>query len=72
MVFEHKCVLVTGASGGIGQVLVAQLMAQGARVARADKELCDQSGTISLAGDLLDASYCDHLPPRGGATVGGA
>ena len=71
MVFEHKCVLVTGASGGIGQVLVAQLMAQGARVARADKELCDQSGTISLAGDLLDASYCDHLPHVAAQRLGG-
>ena len=44
MRFEGKTALVTGAAGGIGQVLVALLRRDGARVAVSDRDAASRSG----------------------------
>ena len=69
--FEEKKVLVTGAAGGIGAVLVSMLRAEGAKVAVADRDTAMLAAEAHLDGDLLDAAYCDALPARAEAELGG-
>lgn len=71
MRFEGKRALVTGAAGGIGQVLVAMLRSEGARVAVTDRDTSDVEAEAHLDGDLLDGSFCDALPGRSADTLGG-
>lgn len=64
MQFKGKTALVTGASGGIGQAIVAKLRAEGAEVAVTD---LDTSGVMAEArfdGNLTDADFTDSLPAR--------
>ncbi|MEH6457295.1 MAG: SDR family oxidoreductase [Cocleimonas sp.] len=61
MKLKGKKALVTGAAGGIGQAVVAQLQAQGAVVCAADLSLKDSLADYKIEGDLTDASYCDSL-----------
>ncbi|AZO48976.1 MAG: glucose 1-dehydrogenase [Mesorhizobium sp.] len=69
---EKKTVVITGAAGGIGQVLSRQFIANGYRVVAGD---ADQAGLDKLAaelnrseqkvwskaGDLRDKAYCEDL-----------
>ena len=71
MRFQGKCALVTGAAGGIGAVLVAMLRAEGAMVAVADRDTGAIEAEAHLDGDLLDGAYCDALPGRAEAALGG-
>lgn len=59
--FKNRCALVTGAAGGIGTAIVAQLRAEGAIVAAADKDCTQVEADICLPGDLTDKDYCDGL-----------
>lgn len=59
--FKNQCALVTGAAGGIGSAIVAQLRAGGAIVAAADKECAMPDAEFCLPGDLTDKNYCDSL-----------
>ena len=58
MRFEGKRVLVTGASGGIGAVLVESFLREGAQVVATDR-LCDggQDAAHWIEGDLLDGGF---------------
>ena len=69
--FEGKCALVTGAAGGIGQAVLTQLRAAGARVAAADRNLAGIEADAHLPGDLTDAAYADTLPTAARDALGG-
>ncbi len=71
MRFSGKNVLVTGAAGGIGAVLVAKLRAEGARVAVADRDVSGVEAEAHLPGDLLDPAYTDGLPQAAHDALGG-
>lgn len=65
MRFAGKKALVTGASGGIGQAIVALLSREGATVLTTDRAGAD------LNGDLLDPKFCDDLPSQAADRMGG-
>lgn len=65
MRFQGKKALVTGASGGIGQAIVARLRREGATVLTTDRSGSD------INGDLTDASFCDGLPSLAAKHMGG-
>lgn len=65
MRFEGKKALVTGASGGIGQAIVARLRAEGARVLTTDRAGAD------INGDLMEGAFCDALPAQAAERMGG-
>ncbi len=69
--FEGKTALVTGAAGGIGQVLVASLRAEGCRVAITDQDCSAVEADASFEGDLMEAAFCDALPSRAVGALGG-
>ncbi len=69
--FQDKNALVTGAAGGIGQAIVKQLRAQGARVAVADRSTDGIEAEAHLPGDLLDPTYCDQLASAAQQALGG-
>ncbi|WP_434053909.1 MAG: SDR family oxidoreductase [Roseibium sp.] len=71
MRFSGKKVLVTGSAGGIGKVITGMLRAEGAIVAAADRDCSDVEAEARLEGDLLDAAYCDGLPPAAAEALGG-
>lgn len=71
MRFSEKRVLVTGAAGGIGQVITKMLRAEGARVAAADRNCDGVAADAVLAGNLLEASYADRLPVVTAEALGG-
>jgi len=60
--FNGKKVLVTGASGGIGSVLVSKLRREGALVAVTDFKSDDVEADVHFDGDLMDSKFCDLLP----------
>ena len=64
MRFEGKSALVTGAAGGIGEVLVALLRREGARVAVSDRDSSAVEAEAHLDGDLLAAGICAALPAK--------
>ncbi len=63
--------LVTGAGGGIGRSVVARLKNDGAVVAAADIELGAIEADAKICGDLTDTAYCDALPSKAAAALGG-
>ena len=67
--FEGKRILVTGASGGIGQAIVAGFQARGATVTGCDMR--DGAANYSLTGDLSDPTFRDALPQRAAEAMGG-
>jgi 2-keto-3-deoxy-L-fuconate dehydrogenase len=69
--FQDKKALVTGAAGGIGSAIVRMLLAEGARVAAADRDVADINATMPLPGDLLDPAYADDLPNAAHDALGG-
>ena len=69
MKLAGKRALVTGAAGGIGRAIVARFQAEGATVLGVD--LADGAGDLTLTGDLTDAAFCDDLPGRAAAALGG-
>ena len=71
MRFSDKNVLVTGAAGGIGAVIVGKLRAEGARVAVADRDLSGVDAEAHLPGNLLEAGYSDALPRAAHDALGG-
>jgi len=71
MRFYGRTALVTGAAGGIGQVLVTMLRAEGAKVAVSDRDSSGVEAEVHLDGDLLDRAFCDALPERAADALGG-
>lgn len=71
MRFDGKRALVTGAAGGIGRAVAAQLRAEGAKVAVTDRDSAATEAEAHLDGDLLDAAFCDDLPGKAEAALGG-
>ena len=71
MEFAGKHALVTGASGGIGAVIVSKLRAAGARVAVADRDVSGIAAEAHLPGDLLNLTYADSLPQAATDALGG-
>ncbi|WP_120499937.1 SDR family NAD(P)-dependent oxidoreductase [Roseovarius sp. EL26] len=71
MRFEGKSALVTGAAGGIGQVLVAMLRAEGAKVAVSDRDSSAIEADVHIDGNLLDPAFCDALPGKVIEVLGG-
>ena len=71
MDFLGRHVLVTGAAGGIGAVIVAKFREAGARVAAADRHIENVEADVRLAGDLLDGDYVDGLAGQACDTLGG-
>ncbi|MGB0750416.1 MAG: SDR family NAD(P)-dependent oxidoreductase [Gammaproteobacteria bacterium] len=67
--------LVTGAAGGIGRAIVDRLLADGAEVVAADREIDNSSKRTSkthwITGDLLDPTYADELPANAAAELDG-
>ena len=50
MQLENRKALVTGAAGGIGQVIVARLQAEGAMVAASDLDLAASTANVLIPG----------------------
>jgi NAD(P)-dependent dehydrogenase (short-subunit alcohol dehydrogenase family) len=71
MEFSGKKALVTGAAGGIGAAVVAQVRAAGATVAVADRDVAGIEAEAHLPGDLMDARYADALPLAAKEALGG-
>ena len=71
MRFQGKKALVTGAAGGIGQVIAAMLRAEGAQVAVTDRDTAGITAEAHVDGDLLDPGFCDALPGRVAQALGG-
>jgi 2-keto-3-deoxy-L-fuconate dehydrogenase len=71
MRFSNKKVLVTGAAGGMGQVITRMLRDEGAAVAVADFKCNGLSAEAALPGDLLDEAYTDDLPSAAAKALGG-
>ncbi len=71
MKLTAKKALVTGASGGIGQAIVAKLQEQGAVVCATDITLNDSLADFNIEGDLTDASFCDSLVSQASKKMGG-
>lgn len=71
MRFSEKRALVTGAAGGIGRAIIRMLRAEGASVAAADRNCDSVVADAVLAGNLLEASYCDGLPLAAAEALGG-
>lgn len=80
--FEGKVAVVTGATGGIGQVLVKSLAAQGASIVLAGRsapacaQLADEARSlgaqvVGVPGDLRDAEHCQDLIGTAIAQLGG-
>ncbi|MEM7088005.1 MAG: SDR family oxidoreductase [Pseudomonadota bacterium] len=69
--FKDKCVLVTGAAGGIGQVIASKLRERGAKVAVADRTTDGIDAEAHLPGDLLEPNYSDTLAGRAQQALGG-
>jgi NAD(P)-dependent dehydrogenase (short-subunit alcohol dehydrogenase family) len=69
--FKDKRILVTGAAGGIGRVIVRQFRAEGARVAVADRCTDGIDADVHLPGDLTDHAYCDALIGAAVQALGG-
>ncbi len=59
--FTGQTVLVTGAAGGIGRAIVEQFLAEGARVAVADRDTTGLNADLSLPGDLTEKHYTENL-----------
>ena len=66
---KGKTALVTGAAGGIGSAIVKALQAEGLTVTGADLTTC--GADHSITGDLTEATFCDSLPARAAALMGG-
>ena len=64
-----KCVLVTGAAGGINKAIVTGFQAAGATVLGVD--LQNSTANFSITGDLMDPIFCDTLPDCAVETLGG-
>ncbi len=62
--FENKKALITGASGGIGRVLVKELKKEGALVAVTDLSTSTVKADANFDGDLLNSNFCDELPKQ--------
>lgn len=69
--FSGQKALVTGAAGGIGQAIVAKLLAEGAEVAVTDRNTSGIAASVHLDGDLLDPHFCDALPGQVSEALGG-
>ena len=69
--FEGRCVLVTGAAGGVGRAVTAAFHAQGARVCVADLDCARLSGDAALPGDLTDTGYSEDLAGAARDALGG-
>lgn len=52
---QGPIVVITGAAGGIGTAIVAQLLAAGTRVVGVDRESVDAPGVTAVKADLTDA-----------------
>jgi NAD(P)-dependent dehydrogenase (short-subunit alcohol dehydrogenase family) len=70
MRFKGKTALVTGAAGGIGQSIVAKLMAEGCQVAVTDFDTSSVTANAHFDGDLLDTQFCDALPGKVAKSLG--
>ena len=62
--FENKKALITGACGGIGNVLVEALKKEGALVAVTDLDTSSIKAEAKFDGDLKDSKFCDQLPKK--------
>ncbi|XYK80466.1 MAG: SDR family NAD(P)-dependent oxidoreductase [Labrenzia sp.] len=71
MRFTGKKALVTGAAGGMGQVITKMLRNEGAAVAVADFNCNGIAAEVALPGDLLDQTYTDDLPSAAAMALGG-
>ena len=71
MRFDGSKILVTGASGGIGNQIVQRFRAAGAKVAVADLDVESLEGDAYLPGDLMHADYADTLPVAAADALGG-
>ncbi|MBO9425002.1 SDR family oxidoreductase [Labrenzia sp. R4_1] len=71
MRFTGKKALVTGAAGGMGQVITKMLRNEGAAVAVADFNCNGIAAEADLPGDLLDQVYADSLPGAAAKELGG-
>ena len=71
MRLQGKKALVTGASGGIGQAIVAKLQAEGAVVCATDISLDDSKADFNIAGDLTEPCFCDGLAVQASELMSG-
>lgn len=69
--FEGKRALVTGAAGGIGRAILVKMKAEGAVIAGCDREGTEFDSDVSFKGDLVDATFSDHLVQQADAALGG-
>ena len=71
MKIDGKKVLLTGANGGIGQAILRRLHGEGALIAATDLNVDHLDAKVCFNGNLLDENFCDELPKRVYAALGG-
>lgn len=82
MKFAGKTAIVTGAAGGVGQVLSKKLAAEGAAVVLSDRDAdacaqvaaaiqADGGKAVAVAGDLRDGEYCQSVVAKAQDEFGG-
>ena len=69
--FKNRKALITGASGGIGKVLVESLKKEGAIVAVTDLDTSRIEAHAKFEGDLMNGKFCDELPLKVSEKIGG-
>ena len=67
-----RCLVITGASSGIGYATAQTFLSDGYHVINLSRSGCDIDGVVNFSGDLADPSFIPSISESMGATVADA